>query len=164
MSYRPKSSMPVAVFNWLLERLSHLAPQPRPGRGGNPGISLEQRLDAFWLMVGDGLSYRKVARIVGISKSAVGDSIYLLTSAIGALGFCQPDGTFITSLEDLATHCNEMYLNDELVCVDGMGIPTQRPYSWPNQYELWDHHHHQHGVHAVVVATVHGDVLWVGGG
>jgi len=153
--------MPGNVFDWLCAKLTHLEPVIRPGRGGNPGIPLWIRLDAFWLVAGDGLSYRKVANITGISKSAVGDSVALLLEPIAEIGICQPDGTFIASLEELELRCVEMQRTGEPVCIDGAGIRTQRPRSWGNQYQLWDEHHHQHGVHAIEVSTTWGDLLWV---
>ena len=52
-------------------------------------------------MLLDGLSYRRAGRMVAISKTKVGNSLDLLLGPLGALGFCQPDGTFITSLDDL---------------------------------------------------------------
>jgi hypothetical protein len=48
----------------------------------------------------DGLSYRRAGRAVGSSKTEVGDSLDLLLGPLGALGFCQPDGSFVTSLDD----------------------------------------------------------------
>jgi hypothetical protein len=48
----------------------------------------------------DGLPYRRAGRAVGISKTEVGDSLDLLLGPLAALGFCQPDGTFITTLDD----------------------------------------------------------------
>jgi hypothetical protein len=55
-------------------RLTHLAPPRPPGLGGNPPLALEVRLDAVAAVVLDGLSYRQAARMVGISKTEVGDS------------------------------------------------------------------------------------------
>lgn len=45
-------------------------------------------------------SYRRAARTVGSSKTEVGDRLDLLLGPLGALGFCQPDGSFVTSLDD----------------------------------------------------------------
>jgi hypothetical protein len=45
-------------------------------RGGRVPPSLAQRLDAFWLMVGEGLGYHQTARVLTISRSEVGASIY----------------------------------------------------------------------------------------
>jgi hypothetical protein len=44
-------------------------------------------LDAVAAVLLDGLSYRRAGRMVGISKTEVGDSMDLL---LGALGFRQP--------------------------------------------------------------------------
>jgi hypothetical protein len=124
--------MSVAVFIWLLEHLACLDSPPPIRRRERPPLLLAQRLDAFWLVIGEGL--------------------------------CQPDGTFIRSLEDLSAVLSEMAEHREPVCIDGMGIRTQLPYSRPNQYQLWDHHHHQAGVRATVVCDVYDTLLWVDGG
>jgi hypothetical protein len=41
--------------------------------------------------------------MVGISKTEVGDSMDLLLAGLAALGSCQPDGTFITTLRTCAS-------------------------------------------------------------
>ena len=161
MEYCPKSSMPVEVFNWLLEHLSHLSVR---GKMGRPPLGLDARLDAFWLVVGEGLSYRQAARVLRVSRSTVGRSVYLLTAPIAELGLCQPDGTFIKTLDDLEVRLVEMATAREPACLDGMGIRTQRPYYHWNQYQLWDHHHHQVGVRATVVSDCWDTLLWVDGG
>lgn len=94
LSYRPRSSLTAKVLAWLAGRLAHLLPPRPPGRGGNPPLALEVRLDAVAAVVLDGLSYRRAGRMVGISKTEVGDSIALLLGELAALGVCQPDGTF----------------------------------------------------------------------
>jgi hypothetical protein len=86
------------VLAWLAARLAHLLPPRPPGQGGTPPLSLEVRLDAVGAVLLDGLSYRRGGRAVGISKTEVGDSLDLLLGPLGALGFCQPDGTFIRGL------------------------------------------------------------------
>jgi hypothetical protein len=59
------------VLAWLAARLAHLVP-PRPsGQGGTPPLSLEVRLDAVAAVLLDGLSYRRAARMVDISKTEV---------------------------------------------------------------------------------------------
>jgi hypothetical protein len=104
--------------------------------------------------------------------------VALLPEQIAEIGICQPDGTFITSLAELELRCAEMQQTGEPVCIDGAGVRTQRPnpvareasaslsprLDWINQYQLWDEHHHQHGVHAIEVSTTWGDLLWVDGG
>ena len=39
--------------------------------------------------------------MVGISKTEVGDGLDLLLPELATLGYCQPDGTFVTTLDDL---------------------------------------------------------------
>jgi hypothetical protein len=96
-SYCPRSSLPADVLAWLVARLAYLLP-PRPlGRGGTPPLALEVRLDAVAAVVLDGLSYRRAGRVVAISKTEVGDSMDLLLGPLASLGFCQPDGTFVTT-------------------------------------------------------------------
>jgi hypothetical protein len=48
-----------------------------PGRGGTPPLALEVRLDAVAAVLMDGLSSRRAARMVGICKTEVGDSLAL---------------------------------------------------------------------------------------
>src|SRR5215203_7185012 len=100
LSCCPRSSLPAEVLGWLAARLAHLTPPRRPGRGGTRPLSLEVRLDAVGAVLLDGLSYRRAGRMVGISRTEVGDSIALL-GELAALGVCQPDGRFVTSLADL---------------------------------------------------------------
>ncbi len=133
MSYCPRSSLPADVLAWLAARLAHLLPSRPPGQGGTPPLSLEVRLDAVAAVLLDGLSYRRAARMVGICKTEVGDSLDLLLGPLAALGFCQPDGTFITSLDDLGQWLAEMARCGEAVCVDGLATRVQRPRGWGNQ-------------------------------
>jgi hypothetical protein len=90
VSYCPRSSLPAEVLAWLAARLAHLLPSRPPGTGGTPPLLLEVRLDAVAAVLLDGLSHRRAGRMVGISKTEVGDSLDLLLGALGALGFCQP--------------------------------------------------------------------------
>lgn len=82
----------------MARRLAHLVPPRPPGTGGTPPLALEVRRNAIGAVILDGLSYRRAGRAVGISKTAVGDSLDLLLSPLAALGFCQPDGSFLTSI------------------------------------------------------------------
>ena len=90
----------------------------------------------------DGLSYRRAGRMVGICKSEVGDSLNLLLEEVAALGLCQPDGTFVTSLDDLRERLEEMAATGEAVCVDGLATRVQRPQSWANQKVVYDAKRH----------------------
>jgi hypothetical protein len=125
---------------------------------------LEVRLDAVGSVLLDGLSYRRAGRAVGISKTAVGDSLDLLLGQLGALGFCQPDGSFITTLAELGCWLAEMARSGEAVLVDGLGTRVQRPRGWANQKVLYDAKRHTHTAQGVAVATIHGDLLWLDGG
>jgi hypothetical protein len=130
MAYCPRSSLPAHVLAWLARRLAHLHPARPPGQGGTPPLALEVRLDAVGSVVLDGLSYRRAGRAVGISKTEVGDSMDLLLPEPAALGFCQPDGSFITSLDQLGEWLAEMTDSGEAVVVDGLGTRVQRPRGW----------------------------------
>jgi hypothetical protein len=124
-AYCPRSSLPATVLGWLAARPAHLRPGRPPGRGGTRPLALEVRLDAVAAVLLDGLSYRRAGRMVGISKTEVGDSLDLLLGPQADLGFCQPDGTFITSLDDLGQWLAEMATSGEAVVVDG-GVPAGR--------------------------------------
>jgi DDE superfamily endonuclease len=163
-SYCPRSSLPAKVFGWLAAHLAHLTPPRRPGRGGARPLSLEVRLDAVAAVILDGLSYRRAARMVGISKTEVGDSLDLLLGPLADLGFCQPDGTFITSLDELPERLGEMAEVGEAVCVDGLATRVQRPRGWANQKVLYDPKRHAHTAQGLAISTIHGDLLWLDGG
>jgi DDE superfamily endonuclease len=164
LSYCPRSSLPAQVLAWLAGRLAHLSPPRPPGRGGTPPLALEVRLDAVAAVVLDGLSYRRAGRAVGISKTEVGDSLDLLLGPLAALGYCQPDGTFITGLDDLRQWLVEMARSGEAVCVDGLATRVQRPRGWANQKVLYDAKRHTHTAQGLALATIWGDLLWVDGG
>jgi hypothetical protein len=115
------------VLAWLACRLAHLAPPRPPHTGGTPPLPLEVRLDAVGAVLLDGLSYRRAARAVGISKTEVGDSLDLLLGPLTDLGFCQPDGSFVTTLDELVELLGEMAAAGEAVLLDGLGTRVQRP-------------------------------------
>ena len=121
-------------------------------------------MDAVAAVILDGLSYRRAGRMVGISKTEVGESVDLLLGELAALGVCQPDGTFVTSLEELRQRLVEMAQAGEAVCVDGLAVRVQRPAGWANQKVLYDTKRHTHTAQGVAVATIHGDLLWCDGG
>jgi len=152
------------VLDWLVGRLAHLLP-PRPhGQGGTPPLALEVRLDAVAAVLLDGLSYRRAGRMVGISKTEVGDSLDLLLGPLAALGFCQPDGSFVTSLDQLGRWLAEMTASGEAVLLDGLATRVQRPRGWGNQKVLYDAKRHTHTAQGLAVSTIWGDLLWVDGG
>jgi hypothetical protein len=164
LSYCPRSSLPAHVLAWLAGRLASLLP-PRPsGQGGTPPLPLEVRLDAVAAVILDGLSYRRAGRMVGISKTEVGDSMDLLVGKLAALGYCQPDGTFVVTLQDLRERLGEMAEVGEAACVDGLATRVQRPREWANQKVLYDAKRHGHTAQGLVVSTVWGDLLWLDGG
>jgi hypothetical protein len=152
------------VLAWLADRLAHLLPPRPPGQGGTRPLSLEVRLDAVAAVILDGLSYRRAGRTVGISKTEVGDSLDLLLGELAALGYCQPDGTFITTLADLGQWLGEMAEVGEAVVVDGLATRVQRPCGWANQKVLYDAKRHAHTAQGLALSTIHGDLLWVDGG
>jgi hypothetical protein len=125
---------------------------------------LEVRLDAVGAVLLDGLSYRRAGRMVGISKTEVGDSLDLLLGPLADLGFCQPDGSFITGLAELGERLEEMARSGEAVCVDGLATRVQRPRGWVNQKVLYDAKRHTHTAQGLAVSTIHGDLLWLDGG
>ena len=133
LSYCPRSSLAVEVLHWLAQRLAHLRPARRAGQGGTPPLPLEVRLDVLGAVVLDGLSYRRAARMVGICKTEVGDSLDLLLGELAALGLCQPDGTFVATLQDLRERLAEMTEVGEAVCVDGLAARVQRPAGGPTR-------------------------------
>ncbi len=164
MSYCPRSSLPAHALAWLADRLAHLVPSRPPGKGGTPPLSLEVRLDAVAAVILDGLSYRRAGRAVGISKTEVGDSLDLLLPELATLGYCQPDGSFITSLDDLRQWLGEMARAGEAVCLDGLATRVQRPRGWANQKVLYDAKRHTHTAQGLAISTIWGDLLWCDGG
>jgi hypothetical protein len=163
-SYCPRSSLPAKLLDWLADRLANLLPPRPPGRGGTRPLTLQVRLDAVAAVLLDGLSYRRAGRMVAISKTEVGDSMDLLLGPLAALGFCQPDGTFITTLAELGEQLGEMAAAGEAVCVDGLATRVQRPCGWANQKVLYDTKRHAHTAQGLAVSTIWGDLLWVDGG
>ena len=164
MPYCPRSSLPAQVLVWLADRLTALSPPRPPGQRGRPPLRLEVRLDAVGAVLLDGLSYRRAGRMVGMSKSEVGDSLDLLLGALAALGICQPDGTFVTSLADLAQRLAEMADTGEAAVLDGLATRVQRPAGWANQKVLYDAKRHTHTAQGLALSTVDGDLLWCDGG
>jgi hypothetical protein len=79
-------------------------------------------------------------------------------------GYCQPDGTFVTTLADLRQWLVEMARAGEAVCVDGLATRVQRPSGWVNQKVLYDAKRHAHTAQGLAVSTIWGDLLWCDGG
>jgi DDE superfamily endonuclease len=130
LAYCARSSLSAEVLTWLAGRLAHLLPPRPPGVGGNPPLALEVRLDAVAAVLLDGLSYRRAGRMVGISKTEVGDSMDLL---LAGLGYGRPDGTFITALADLRERLGEMARTGEAVLVDGLATRCNDPVDGPTR-------------------------------
>jgi hypothetical protein len=164
LSSGPRSSLPAEVLTYLAGRLAHLLPPRPPGVGGNPPLALEVRLDAVAAVLPDGLSYRRAGRMVGISKTEVGDSMDRLLAGLAALGYGQPDGTFITTLADMRERLGEMAAAGEAVLVDGLATRVQRPRGWANHKVWYNTKRHAHTAQGLAVSTVHGDLLWCDGG
>jgi hypothetical protein len=83
---------------------------------------------------------------------------------LGDLGFCQPDDSFITSLDDLRRWLSEMAASGEATLVDGLATRVQRPRGWANQKVLYDAKRHAHTAQGLAISTIHGDLLWCDGG
>jgi len=80
------------------------------------------------------------------------------------LGYCQSDGTFVTSLDHLRQWLAGMARSGEAVLVDGLATRVQRPRGWANQEVLDDAKRHTHTAQGLALSSVHGDLLWVDGG
>ena len=88
----------------------------------------------------------------------------LLLDVLATLGYCQPDGTFTTTLADLRELLQELALAGEAVVVDGLATWVQRPSGWNNQKVWYDAKRHAHTAQGLAVSTVWGDLLWCDGG
>jgi hypothetical protein len=88
----------------------------------------------------------------------------LLLGELAAVGYCQPDGSFITTLADLREWLGEMAAVGEAVCVDGLATRVQRPCGWTNQKVLYDWKRHAHTAQGLALSSSWGDLLWVDGG
>jgi hypothetical protein len=84
----------------------------------------------------------------------------LLLGPLAALGYCQPDGTFITTLAELQQRLGEMAASGEAVCVDGLATRVQRPREWVNQKGLYDAKRRAHTAQGLAISTIHSDLLW----
>jgi hypothetical protein len=88
----------------------------------------------------------------------------LLLGPLAALGYCQPDGSFISSLDDLRHWLAEMAQAGEAVVVNGLATRVQRPAGWANQKVVYDAKRHAHSAQGLAISTIHGDLLWCDGG
>jgi hypothetical protein len=75
-----------------------------------------------------------------------------------------PDGTFVTTLDDLRALLVEMAASGEVVVVDGLATRVQRPSGWANQKVLYDAKRHSHTAQGLAISTIQGDLLWRDGG
>jgi hypothetical protein len=86
---------------------------------------------------------------------------HLLLGPLAALGHCQPDGSLISTLDDLRCWLSEMVRTGEAVCLDGLAARVQRPRGWTNQKVLYDAK--RHTAQGLTLSTIHGDLLWMDG-
>jgi hypothetical protein len=131
----PRSSLPATVLAWLATppRPADPTPPARPRR--YPPLALR----SAWTPSGPSsrrLSDRHAGRMVAISKTQVGDSLDLLLGALAALGYCQPDGTFVGRPPGLRERLVEMAATGEAVVVDGWPR-EERPRGWTSQQVLY---------------------------
>jgi DDE superfamily endonuclease len=112
----------------------------------------------------DGLSYRRAGRMVGILQGRGGRQPGPAAGRACCGGFCQPDGSFVATLDDLRDLLVEMAATGEAVVVDGLATRVQRPCGWVNQKVLYDAKRHSHTAQGLALSTVHGDLLWLDGG
>jgi hypothetical protein len=98
----------------------------------------------------------------GISKTEVGDSLDLLLGELAALGFCQPDGSFIATLADLRQWLAEMARSGEAVCLDGLATRVQYPADEPAR-RSWTTASGTPTAQGLALSTVWGDPLWCDG-
>jgi hypothetical protein len=132
----PRSSLPAKVLGWLAARLAHLNPPRRSGQGGTRPLALEVRLDAVVAVILDGLSYRRVGRMVGISKTEVGDGRRWPGPAARP-AWC----AWVLSARRHLHHrprrpapwLAERTRSGEAVCLDGLAIRVQRPRGGPTR-------------------------------
>ena len=98
------------------------------------------------------------AAVIGpvVGTAALGTS-----KAVGytALGLCQPDGTFVATLQNLPERLAEMTEVGEAVFVDGLATQVQRPGGYANQKVLYDakrrtHNRLQAGLRAPVEQAI----------
>jgi DDE superfamily endonuclease len=164
LAYCPRSSLPCQGAGLADQPPRPPDPSPPTRPRWHPPLPLEVRLDAVAAVILDGLSYRRAGRMVGISKTEVGDSLDLLLPKLAALGYCQPDGSFVTTLAQVRERLAEMAEVGEVVCVDGLATRVQRPCGWGNQKVLYDAKRHAHTAQGLAVSTIHGDLLWADGG
>jgi hypothetical protein len=83
-----------------------------------------------------------------------------LLGPLAALGYCQPDGTFITSLDDLRQRLAEMAASGEAVVVDGLATRVQRLRGWANPKVLYDAKRHSHTAQGLAIDGAHRNWLW----
>jgi hypothetical protein len=103
LSSCPGSSLPAAVRTWLAGRLATCCHHDRQGSVATHREPVEVRLDAVAAVLLDGLSDRRAAPMVGISKTEVGDSMDLLLAGSPRLGTASPTGRSLPPLRTCAS-------------------------------------------------------------
>jgi hypothetical protein len=132
LSSGPRASLPAAVLAWLAARLVHPGAIPSARYRRHRPLSLESAWTrsprCCWMGCRTGApavwsaSPRPRWRQPGLAawRACRG-------------GFCQPDGTFITTLDDPAPLAWELAAAGEAVCVDGLATRAQRPAAGPTR-------------------------------
>jgi hypothetical protein len=164
LSYCPRSSLPVEVLAWLAGRLAHLIPPRPPGQGGNRPLALAVRLDAVAAVVLDGLSYRRAARVVGISKTEVATAWTCCWARSARWGSASPTARSSLPSPTCANGWRRWPRPARRSAWTGWRPGVQRPSGWTNQKVLYDAKRHTHTAQGLALSTIHGDLLWCDGG